>query len=94
MKKIFVGLMAIALLSCGQKKDKADTIQNSNQILIDASKDLYSDGRSKMIKTAECRFQVTDMKKSKDAIVSSIKKYSAYIESSNLEFQNPMLEDI
>src|SRR6185436_14968671 len=34
-----------------------------------------------------------DMKKSKEAIISSIKKYSAYIESSSLEFQNPMLEE-
>jgi hypothetical protein len=46
-----------------------------------------------MIKTAECRFQVANMKKSKEAIVSSVKKYSAYIESSNLEYQNPMLEE-
>jgi hypothetical protein len=97
MNKIIVGLMAIALLSCGQKMkevtEASDSIQSSNQDVINASKDLYSDGRSKMIKTAECRFQVEDMKKSKESIVSSIKKYSAYIENSNLEFQNPMLEE-
>lgn len=97
MKKFIVGLMAIAMLSCGEKSKESaqstDTTQNSNEDLINASKDLYSDGRSKMIKTAECRFQVADMKKSKEAIVSSVKKYSAYVESSNLEFQNPMLEE-
>ncbi|MBI1767881.1 MAG: DUF4349 domain-containing protein [Bacteroidetes bacterium] len=98
MKIFFVGLMATALLSCGQKKvaelqESADSLTNPNQELVAASKDLYSDGRSKMIKTAECRFQVAEMKKSKEAIVFSIKKYSAFIESSNLEFQNPMLEE-
>ena len=97
MNKIIVGLVAIALLSCAQKSKEsaspADTSQVVNQDLISASQDLYSDGRSKMIKTAECRFQVSDMKKSKEAIASSVKKYSAYIESSNLEYQNPMLEE-
>jgi hypothetical protein len=97
MKKFIVGLMAIAMLSCAQKEKAASTdeaaVLDSGQELVNASKDLYSDGRSKMIKTAECRFQVNDMKKSKEAIISSIKKYSGYIESSNLEFQNPMLEE-
>lgn len=97
MKKIIVGLMAIALLSCAQKSKESaqaiDTTQTANQDLINASKDLYSDGKSKMIKTAECRFQVADMKKSKEATVSAVKKYSAYVESSNLEFQNPVLEE-
>ncbi len=97
MKKFIVGLMAIALLSCAQKEKAAVSDEvaalESNQELVNASKDLYSDGRSKMVKTAECRFQVNDMKKSKEAIIASIKKYSGYIESSNLEFQNPMLEE-
>lgn len=97
MNKFIAGLVAIALLSCAQKSKEttqaADSIQSSGSELIEASKDLYSDGRSKMIKTAECRFQVNDMKKSKEAIIMSIKKYSAYIESSNLEFQNPVLEE-
>jgi hypothetical protein len=98
MKKFIVGLMAIAMLSCAQKSSKelafvGDSTQDDNQQLINASKDLYSDGRSKMIKTAECRFQVADMKKSKEAIVTLVKKYSAYVESTNLEFQNPMLEE-
>lgn len=96
MKKMIVGLMAIALLSCAQKSKElasADSSQIASKDLIDASQDLYSDGRSKMIKTAECRFQVADMKKSKETIVSAVKKYSAYIESSNLEYQNPMLEE-
>lgn len=89
--------MAIALLSCAQKSKElaegADSTQIASQDLLNASKDLYSDGRSKLIKTAECRFQVADMKKTKEAIASYVKKYSAYVESSNLEFQNPMLEE-
>jgi hypothetical protein len=97
MKKFIVGLMAIALVSCGQKSKElafvGDSTRVANQELINVSKDLYSDGRSKMIKTAECRFQVADMKKSKEVIVSFVKKYSAYVESTNLEFQNPMLEE-
>jgi hypothetical protein len=96
MKKMIVGLMAVVLLSCAQKKEIAsqneDVLKRSFEA-PDSNKDLYSDGRSKMIKTAECRFQVADMKKSKEAIVSAIKKYSAYVESSSLEFQNPMLEE-
>jgi Lon protease-like protein len=88
--------MAIAVLSCAQKNAASEqevALEKSNEELVSVSKDLYSDGRSKMVKTAECRFQVSDMRKTKDAITSSIKKYNGYIESSNLEFQNPMLEE-
>src|SRR4051812_41954049 len=93
--KIFVGLLAFAVISCAQKKvnQEVAVLDKSYQITKDLSKDLYSDGRSKMIKTADCRFQVGDRKKSKEAIITSIKKYSGYIESSNLEFQNLMLEE-
>lgn len=96
MKKLIAGLLAIGMLSCAPKKEneltKADALKNSNQLPA-ISNDLYSDGRSKMVKTAECRFQVDEMKKSKEAMVSSIKKFSGFVESSNLEFQNPMLEE-
>jgi hypothetical protein len=88
--------MAIALLSCGKKSKVSEQealLEKSNEELVNASKDLYSDGRSKMVKIAECRFQVGDTNKTKEAIVSYIKKNSGYIESSNLEFQNPMLEE-
>jgi hypothetical protein len=57
------------------------------------TKDLYSDGKSKMIKTAEFRFQVEDRLKSKAAITEAIKKYSGYIQSSDLQLQNPLLEE-
>ncbi|GHN00587.1 hypothetical protein WSM22_20760 [Cytophagales bacterium WSM2-2] len=95
-KHLIAGLLAFAMLSCAQKKaemEAADSTQAADQELVKASKDLYSDGRSKMVKTAECRFQVDDMKKSKEAIIASIKKYSGFVESSNLEFQNPILEE-
>ncbi|MGC4022613.1 MAG: DUF4349 domain-containing protein [Cyclobacteriaceae bacterium] len=95
MKKILVGLLAIALASCGQKKmaERKSLVEADTESSVNLSKDLYSDGRSQMVKTADCRFQVADMNKSKEAIVVSIKKYSGFIESSNLEFQNPMLEN-
>ena len=99
MKKYLIaGLLAFGMLSCGQKKaieqsDIANSSANPVRDLAAGSKDLYSDGRSKMVKTAECRFQVEDMKKSKEVMVTAIKKYSGFVEASNLEFQNPMLEE-
>ncbi|MBT1695973.1 DUF4349 domain-containing protein [Fulvivirgaceae bacterium PWU4] len=55
--------------------------------------DLYSDGATKLIKTANYRFQVESVKKSTDAIIQSIRKYPAYISSSSLHLENPILEN-
>jgi hypothetical protein len=55
--------------------------------------DLYSDGVTKLIKTAHYRFQVENVKVSTDAIIHSIKKYPAYISSSSLHLENPILEN-
>jgi|SRR5579859_4069596 len=96
-KHLIAGLLAFGMIACSQKRAEknvmADSIANQGQDVVAAAKDLYSDRRSKMVKTAECRFQVEDMKKSKEAMVASIKKYSGFIEASTLEFQNPMLEE-
>lgn len=99
MKKYLItGFLALGLISCAQKKlaeqeQIATAVQGPGQGLVSPAKDLYSDGRSKMVKTADCRFQVKDLKKSKESMAASIKKYSGFIENSNLEFQNPMLEE-
>lgn len=55
--------------------------------------DLYSDGATKLIKTANYRFQVESVKESTDAIIQSIRKYPAYISSSSLHLENPILEN-
>ena len=46
--------------------------------------DLYSNGKTKVIKTALYRFEVSDIKKSTGAIETAILKYPAYIGSSSL----------
>lgn len=98
MKKLFsIGLLAIGLIACGQKQEQesvADTLAKAEDASTEVSeiRDLYSDGHGKIIKAADCRFEVKKMKESMDAIELSVKKYSAFIGSSNLELQNPMLE--
>ena len=54
--------------------------------------DLYSNGKN-IIKTANYRFQVDNVKQSTAAIETSIRKYPAYISSSNLNLENPILEN-
>ncbi len=98
MKKLFsIGLLAIGLIACGQKQTQesvADSTAKAEETSAQVSeiKDLYSDGHCKIIKNADCRFEVKKMKEAMDAIELSVKKYSAFIANSNLELQNPMLE--
>lgn len=54
--------------------------------------DLYSSGRLKLIKTVNYRFEVKNVSKSTEAIEMAIKKYPAYISSSDLRLENPILE--
>lgn len=93
-RMILFGLLTLALHSCDQMK-KVDTMDSTTDSsdLLDAGQDLYSDGKGQIIKTAEFRFQVKDMKKSKTNIVSTLKKYSAFIASSDLKLENPVLEE-
>src|SRR5687768_14156529 len=94
MKKIFI-VMAWLVMSCAQKteqsaqEDSAET-QSLSQL---PSTDLYSDGRGELIKTADLRYQVANLKKSREAIDLSIRKYSAFIVSSDLKYENPVLEE-
>jgi hypothetical protein len=62
------------------------------QIAATPNVDIYSDGKTKLIKTASYRFEVEQMKKSTEAIEEAVKKFPAYIATSELERQNQISE--
>ena len=93
-------LLLTLVLSCASKQE----MQNSDSIggPADAAKsqlsampttDLYSNGVTKLIKTANYRFEVDNVKKSAAAIETAIKKYPAYISASDMRLENPILEN-
>src|SRR3954465_12465481 len=104
-KNILISLAIPVILSaCGQQaKESADQISTISelaenrvaqaQLAATPQNDLYSDGKTKLIKTANYRFEVENVKKSTDAITQSIRKYPAYISSSSLLLENPILEN-
>lgn len=86
--------MLLLLTACGAPT--MDDVASSDTLVTVGdlpSTDLYSDGTGQLIKTAELRFQVTDLKKCREEIEISIRKYSAYIEETNLKYENPLLEE-
>lgn len=100
---IFFFLMAF-LFSCAQKSEMESTdvlepaLQEpataaKSQLVITPAHDLYSDGKTKLIKTVNYRFEVESVKKSTEAIEAALKKYPAYISSSELQLENPVLEN-
>jgi hypothetical protein len=103
MFKKYGSLIASAILvfSCAQKSENnaADTIEASMEraqttpaALASAPvPDVYSNGK-KIIKKAHYRFEVKNVKAATKVIESSILKFGAYIESSNLVLENPFLE--
>lgn len=103
-RKILLFLFAMILVSaCAQKSaemqaETTDISENpadaaQSQLASVPSNDLYSDGKTKLIKTANYRFEVENVKASTEAIVKSIKKYPAYVSSSSLHLENPVLEN-
>ncbi|MEJ1237108.1 DUF4349 domain-containing protein [Chryseolinea sp. T2] len=54
--------------------------------------DLYSDGFTKLIKTANYRFEVENVHKASDAIEVAIRRHNAFLSSSDLRLDNPILE--
>jgi hypothetical protein len=97
MKKIFF-LVLLIVMSCGGAKTEQSSLTDSTQTEAQdlaqlPSTDLYSDGRGELIKTAELRFQVANLKKSREQIDLSIRKYSGFIASSDLKYENPVLEE-
>ncbi|MEO7989413.1 MAG: DUF4349 domain-containing protein [Chryseolinea sp.] len=103
MKKLmFIGLTAMVLISCAQKSNESALGDSTDATMLSAKQDplavtplqdIYSDGKGKMIKNAEYRFQVNNVKKSQELIEVAVRKYSAYIASSNLELENPILTE-
>jgi hypothetical protein len=95
-------LMLLSAVSCAQNAEMA--VEESKSILSKQATpaasqlaqtprtDLYSNGRN-IIKTANYRFQVNNVKQSTAAIEASIRKYPSYISSSNLNLENPILEN-
>jgi hypothetical protein len=96
MKKIFI-LVTLFAMSCAQKTEQSDQSDSTPANVQDLSQlpsnDLYSDGSSELIKTAELRFQVSDLKNSREQIDLAIRKYSGFIASSDLKYENPVLEE-
>lgn len=103
MKKVIILLFTcIFLNSCGRKTQEAssETVDSTNgQLVADNAlsavpkNDLYSDGKTKLIKEANYRFEVKNVKESTAAIETAIRKYPAYISSSSLKLENPLLEN-
>jgi DNA repair exonuclease SbcCD ATPase subunit len=97
MNRSMFMLLLIALCSCAQnsKMESADALSEESlaaQGIASVNSDLYTDPRSKLIKTAEYRFRVEDLKKSEEAIESSVRKFPAHISSSNLTLQGNTIE--
>jgi Domain of unknown function (DUF4349) len=96
-------MCAALLLSCAHKSEKADTAdyQDAEAQSLAATQtalakatvpDIYSNGK-KVIKKAHYRFEVNDAKASAQAIEETVRRFGAYIESSTLTLENPILEN-
>ncbi|HEY3403666.1 MAG TPA: DUF4349 domain-containing protein [Ohtaekwangia sp.] len=98
---ILTPIILIVLIACGKKAEVAestiDSMEASDpaalQLASTPRTDLYSNGKTKIIKTLNYRFEVDNVKKSTEAIEAAVKKYPAYISASNLHLENPILEN-
>lgn len=105
MRNVVLSLITLLFIgSCatpGRQEGASDLTQPQDMTQIEAkaqlavtpNSDIYSDGKTKLIKTVNYRFEVDNVKKSTEAIEVAIKKYPAYISSSNLHLENPILEN-
>jgi hypothetical protein len=107
MKHYVLFVLIIALIvtgSCAQKSEmasddlteaevQATPAEAKSQLTSVPSTDLYSNGNVRLIKTVNYRFEVSNVKKSTEAIELSVRKYPAYISSSDLHLENPILEN-
>jgi hypothetical protein len=100
---IFIIITTFAAACAQQAEKRADSIPamenevekalTQAQLAATPQQDLYSDGRTKLIKTAKYRFEVDNVKKSTEVIITAVRKYPAYISSSSLHLENPVLEN-
>src|SRR6188768_1723131 len=102
LTSLFSLVFTITVFSCAQRKmeqveatsDALDnTDQTTAQLATVPNTDLYSSGKTKIIKTLNYRFEVENVKKSTEAIEVAVRKYPAYISASNLHLENPILEN-
>lgn len=56
-------------------------------------KDLYSNGKAKLIKTLNYKFEVENVSKTAEAIEAAVKKYPAYISDSRMRLENSLVEN-
>lgn len=94
------------IAACATKQENAaslDVIENTDATAIqavsesskqpDISRDLYSNGKTKLIKTLNYKFEVENVNKTAEAIEAAVKKYPAYISDSKMKLDNPLLEN-
>lgn len=93
------------IAGCGVKKE--ETVENIDEKAADAisvttvaqsspqemPRDLYSNGKTKLIKTLNYKFEVESVSKTAEAIEALVKKYPAYISDSKMKLENPLLEN-
>jgi hypothetical protein len=94
--------MTFILFSCAQKSEQMSEMTSpseasassiaANTLPQPPQQDLYSNGASRIVKSAHYRFEVADVKRSNEAIEAAIKKYPSYIASSTLNLAHAFLE--
>jgi DNA repair exonuclease SbcCD ATPase subunit len=103
MKTIFLisGLLAIVALvcSCSSNSDSTSvasvsesTEANVSPQFASLTADIYSNGLTKLIKTANYRIQVENVQRSVEAIELSIRKFQGFVTSSNMRLYDRSLE--
>jgi hypothetical protein len=101
-RDLFLLSFIIVLTSaCNGNLQKSEALEDDNtvaqnqinQLAQVPQNDIYSDGKTKLIKTVNYRFEVDNVKTTTDAIIQTLKKYPAYISASSLHLENPLLEN-
>jgi len=103
---LIVIALSVLIAACGAKSEYVgeamDTLPVENVVAADKSqilkdlpppRDLYSSGKTKLIKNLHYRFEVESVNKCLEAIETAVKKYPAYISDSKLKLENPILEN-
>lgn len=105
-RMIFLCLLFL-IVGCASQPEKAATAdvfeEKIDATVVNASsqnspqpempKDLYSNGKTKLIKTLNYKFEVENVNKTAETIEAAIKKYPAYISDSKMRLETPLLEN-
>jgi hypothetical protein len=102
MKTRFVLLCLIILIfACSAKPDQTATADFEAKPVSAVSqpspqhelpRDVYSNGKTKLIKTLNYKFEVEDSQKTTEAIEASVKKYPAYVSDSKMNTDHAWME--